>query len=188
MPSVITPCGGSGGGDLALLQEFDPRIPVTGYDFTSIVQTYKHLMLLLLVRSTHASPNVDDGVMLRFNNDSAANYSSEWLGGFGATAAAAESLAQTRGLVGFAAAVAAPQNERGAIVVWIPQYTSLSSFKHWISDVTLISGTTTGRMQRYALGGAWQKATPEALTRITITPQNGAGFESDSIASLYGLA
>lgn len=188
MPSVITPCGGGGGGgDFVLLASTEPNVAVSAIAFSGIDQSYTHLMLVMQLRTTSGGGAINDLVMMNFNGDSSAKYNSVAMVGYGSSVAAFDRIAQTEGWIGNATAVAVPDYFTGSFVVTIPRYRSPASYKAWISDNTLLAGTTTPYTERYSVAGVWWKFPTEAITEITITPLLGAAFESNAQASLYGL-
>lgn len=152
------------------------------YDFQSIPQTYRHLLLIVYGRSDTAS--TDTSLVLRFNNDSGANYYHQKVLSAATTSTTSEATAQTSGPVGVISAASATANLMGMASILIPHYTQANRYK--------MARAVGGEVTALASGGltlgnhlmAWNSTA--AINRITALPGAGS-FVADSVATLYGL-
>lgn len=151
-------------------------------DITSIVGTYAHLMLVVYARGDTAASSTTS--VLRFNNDSAANYDWQGIRGTGATTVASENFAQTS----IAISTGMPANTAGAnlfgvSVVFIPNYAGANNKAAMTLEASKI-GVSTGNMFTDFFGGFWRSNA--AITRITLLP--GAGnYVAGTRVSLYAM-
>jgi hypothetical protein len=155
-------------------------IAQTSITFSSIPQTFKHLQLRTLVRSsTGASP--ENLAYVRFNGDTGSNYAHHFLLGTGAVAAA---------------------TGQGSIT-WIPLIDSSNSgtlanvFAATVADILDYTNTNKNTTARSLAGidangsgamflcsGFWNNTA--AVTSITIVPEKTSFVEFSSFA-LYGI-
>jgi hypothetical protein len=151
-------------------------------DITGIPTTYAHLRLLLYLRGDNASTTVQG--LVRFNNDSAANYQTQYVQGNAAAASAGESLSGTSlGLV-TAPAASVGGNVFGGAVVDILSYANSTNQKVVQSAFSYRTGGSTGQGFVGSVTGWW--ATGAAINRITILASVG-NWLAGSRASLYVL-
>lgn len=153
------------------------------FDITSISANWSHLRLLMYARGSNASNNV--GVKVRFNNDSAANYSDMALNTSGSTVAAGESLGATSGEIGQMTGNTAPGGEFATLVAFISHYTSTAGTKTWTSESSSRETTITGGLRNRRVSGVWFAAAA-AINRVTLLPSTG-NFVTGTRCTLYGL-
>ena len=156
-----------------------------GVDFTSIPQTYSHLLLISVARSNYAGGQWDI-LRWRFNNDSATNY-------YGTNA-------QSKGgtVVGFATSgrTAAPGpvitsntetvGRAGYGFTLIPFYTNTNFQKVCLSISGfsyLEASANVGEMD--FIVGNWTSTS--AITRVTNTYELGTALMTGSHVKLYGI-
>jgi hypothetical protein len=145
------------------------------YDFQNIPAFWTHLMIVFAGGT--ASGNASDLVRIRFNNDSAANYTRQYVLGSGATASALGETNQSTSTIG---RVTGNSEIRGSAQIVIPNYAT--SLRHpFIAQAFADVG---GTLYAYTLGGLWIQTSP--ITRVTILPDAGS-FVAGSIATLYGM-
>lgn len=158
--------------------------------FTSIPSTYTHLQIRAIMRNDSAAYNGSQGLGIRFNSDSAANYVSHWLTTqpdnaptTPPTAAATTALT----LLGHnytnpSAGVLA--NSYGVLISDILDYANTSKYKttralHGMDA----NGTGTNTGLNFS-SGLWQSTS--AITRIDIV-SGAANFTTASHFALYGI-
>ena len=135
------------------------------FDQSSISGSYNDLLLVLIARSS--TTGVNDTPLLRFNNDSAANYLSQILQGTGSAASAYN--------LGSATSIQLqPCNGGGGTAgfftvysITIPGYASTTWKKLLTAQVNYATGVASGNMIMVANGGVWNSTA--AITRVTIT-------------------
>lgn len=149
--------------------------------FTGINQTFAHLLVIAYLRGDTASSLVT--IIQRFNNDSAANYDWQNLGGNGATASGAESFATTGGF-DTAPAGTAPANLFASIRMVIPHYAQATNNKAIIRNREAKSGTSSLSLSTGLSAGFWRSNA--AINRVTILPATG-NWAAGSAATVLGL-
>lgn len=166
----------------ALTQIFDSTLgaAAASFDITSIPATYNHLRLVLLIRATEAV--VQNQVVLRFNGDTAANYSWQRLYGQAATPAAAETAGDTRALAGWYPAASAAANMAGVVEMLIPHYRTTTFYKSF--SALSGYGGNAGQIMAGHHAGAW--ASVAVINRITLSPASG-NWVAGSRCTLYGV-
>jgi hypothetical protein len=156
------------------------------FDFTSIPATYKHLRLVLSLRSDRAAATNDD-IGIRFNNDSGNNY--DYLMQFVVHSAAlstAEGVTPVSAMrAGRAPAATAVASDFAKLTIEIPDYASTNINKDLSSIGVYRTGTSSGQIINYQANGHWRSAA--AISRITIFPITGTNWKQYSRATLYGM-
>jgi len=137
--------------------------------FGSIPQTYTDLVL---IASTQTSNNVD--VFMRFNSDTANNYSLTNMVGNG-TSASSNRLTSRSDIIIMSGN---PSTSISTYIVNIFNYTNATTFK-----TSLIRSNLNDRVA--AIVGLW-RATPAAITTINIRVDTG-NFNTGSSFTLYGI-
>ena len=137
--------------------------------FSSIPQTYTDLVLIV---STQTSNNVD--IFMRFNSDTANNYSSTLLVGDG-TSASSPRLTSRGDIIIMSGDPSAGIN---TYISHIFNYTNATTFK-----TSLIRSNLVDRVA--AIVGLW-RATPAAITTINIRVDTGT-LATGSTFTLYGV-
>jgi hypothetical protein len=139
--------------------------------FSSIPQTYTDLVL---VSNTRNASGLDGGITLQFNTDTATNYSANFLYGDGTTSTGSRHS-------NYSTMVAGRSNSSnwGNGVTHIMNYTNTTTTKSVISR-----GNSNGLVIAYA---GWWRATPQAITTITIRNEATVNFIVGSTFTLYGI-
>ena len=137
--------------------------------FSSIPQTYTDLVLIV---STQTSSNVD--VFMRFNSDTANNYSSTTLVGNGTSAFSTRLTSRSDIII----MSGDPSAGISTYISHIFNYTNATTFK-----TSLIRSNLADRVA--AIVGLWQ-ATPAAITTINIRVDTGT-LATGSTFALYGI-
>jgi len=163
-------------GPMVLIQEIvAPSGGSATIDFTSIPGTYRHLELWFVARSEGAA----NDILLRFNNDSAANYRLEVLRGSGSSASAATLSAQTAANIASVPATGSGYDAHGKIL--FPYYATGAFNRLAVSSYGLYDGSNS---QVGAFSAQWSSTS--AVTRITLFI-SGTDIKQGSIFSLYGI-
>lgn len=154
-------------------------------DFNNIPQTYKHLRLILSLRSDVAA--TFDTQVIAINGDTTdANYRKQVMSAAAATVTAAESTgaAQTRSLMGIPGGTATA-GRFGDLECTIINYTKTDRppVLQAIGAVFYTHGAGFYSISQIAL----TRITAGAVTRLTLTTGNAANFVAGSVASLYGV-
>jgi hypothetical protein len=138
---------------------------------SSIPATYTDLVLVMTVKKS-----TDDGgyLGLRFNSDTATNYSSTFVYGNGSSAISGRVTSETFSRVGNGSTA-----NFESTIVSIQNYANTTTFKSMISRSNVTS--------QYAISycSLWRK-TPEAISSITIIPNTG-NMLTGSQFTLYGI-
>lgn len=155
------------------------------FDITSIPSTYAHLKLIMYLRDDSAVTAITN-VLIRFNNDSAANYDTEVLFGSSNVPSAAESLGSTSSSVGLCVGGGVPANIFASNSLEIPYYANTANQK-------IIHGLSNGKASTSSAGvtmktGVSYWRSTAAINQITMFPGSGSNFKVGSRATLYGMA
>jgi hypothetical protein len=147
----------------------------TSVVFNSIPQTYTDLVL---ISNTKNASGLDGGITLQFNTDtspSGTNYSATFFYGDGSSAIASRHA-------NYPFMVAGRSNASN----WGNGITHIMNYANTTTNKTVISrGNSDGLVIAYV--GLW-RATPQAITTITIGNEAGANFVVGSTFTLYGIA
>jgi hypothetical protein len=138
--------------------------------FSNINQGYTDLVIV-----ADGVESANQYVGIRFNSDTASNYSQTRLFGEGTGATSDRQTSVTFGRL----SVGDPTN-RFSIIASIFNYANTTTYKTWISQ------TSTGNNYVGAIAGLW-RATPAAITSITVTTTTSDTFSVGSTFSLYGI-
>lgn len=135
------------------------------------ISGYTHLDLVIDATVTSGACNM----AVRFNGDTASNYSVTGIYGNGSTATSSRHSNQTFAYMSEAS------TSRGTTVLRVFDYANATTFKTFLNRGGTTDTATTTRV------GLWRK-TPEAITSITIINDGGVNFAVGSTFSLYGIA
>lgn len=156
--------------------------------FTSIPSTYTHLQLRITARSTNASAN---GIVtgLRFNGDTASNYSLHYLSAYQGAATAVEAGAIANASQMYAAVFAADGNAASIFsgaVIDILDYKNTNKNKT-IRSITGydINGSTSGYSSSTLYSGNWRSTS--AVTSIDLVMAAAGNYAQYSSFALYGI-
>lgn len=159
---------------------------VASVSFTSIPQTYKHLQIRAIARSTRAV--TVEGCWIYMNSDTtnspgSGNYAAHLLTGDGSTAGST-ALVPTQG--GMAPAIItaanAPASTFGVFICDILDYTDTNKF----TTARTLTGEDENGAGRIRLNsGVWRNTA--AITTIFMDTQGGGNFDQYSSFALYGI-
>jgi hypothetical protein len=154
----------------------------------AIPGTYNHLLLVMQGRTSSSGGVLYDGVLLRFNNDSGANYyriSTEIKGS--AAVSSLQVAGDTRALVGKMTNTSGLAGEAGTLDAMIVGYTSgfNKNVRSRANVQYAISPNTSWELDEFA--SYWQSTA--AITRITALNDGAGGtnFIAGSTFYLYGI-
>lgn len=148
--------------------------------FSSIPSTYTHLQLRGIARNSASSSAGNDNIYMRFNSDTASNYSFHYLYGTGSSALAGAGANQSIMLAGKPASSGDGSNIFGVFVTDILEYNNTNIYKT-IRTLTGIDNNGSGII--FFSSGNWRNT--NAITTITLT--SSADFTSYSSFALYGI-
>lgn len=150
------------------------------FDITSVPTWGTNIRINLLGRGDTAA--LATGVIMRFNNDSAANYSSQQVTGIAAVASAAEINSTGSPAIGSIAASSATVSFPGGFEAVIPNFRTTAFFKQAYSFGGAAQGIVAASRDASARTMVW--ANTAAITRITLLPQAG-NFITGSRCTAY---
>jgi hypothetical protein len=144
--------------------------------FSSIPSTYSHLQIRML--SNDGSGNNNN--FMRFNSDTASNYSWHYMQGNGTSATSGGSASQTSMICGKTGITA---TGNGVAVIDILDYTDANKYK----TIRSLSGTDYNNSNGilFYSSGNWRSTS--AVTTVTLTNDSGTNFTQYSSFALYGI-
>jgi hypothetical protein len=151
-------------------------------EFTSIPQTYKHLQIRALARSTTPTgSSASNEMWIRFNSDTASNYASHELNSFGT---GRQSYAKTS-TAGPRLSLALPRdattaNVYGSSIITILDYTNTNIYK----TVRTLYGWNAGGSHTGMSSVHWRSTS--AITSITFLGEQD-NFKQHTTFALYGI-
>jgi hypothetical protein len=178
--TIASSGGGGGGGSLELIEEQTPS-GVTTVTFTAIAATWRDLLIVVRARSSTAA--VSATVSVQFNNDTAANYDRQRLGGNNGSTAASAAVAQTSIPIGTCPAGTATANHAGAIDCTVYNYRGTTFEKVTLSHEGYGTTNTAAGQFVDVFYGAWRSTS--AITEIDVILSAG-NYDAGSVVSLYG--
>ena len=183
---MLIPIGFFGAGGAAGSYELISSTVLTGsaatVSFSSIASTYKHLEIRVASRTDLAGSS--DYIFMRFNSDTASNYTRHDIDGTGSAVEVDAGANQSSIRQSYTAGASLTANAFGASVTSVLDYASTSKFKtsRSLSGVTYASGTS-GAIA--LMSGLWRSTS--AVTSIELRPAFGTNFVAGSRFSLYGI-
>jgi hypothetical protein len=153
------------------------------FDITSISGAYSDLIIVLIGRANNA--NASDVALLRFNNDSGANYYTQRLKGAATTASAGESIGSGSIDRAEIAANTAPANHF-SIVAWeVYGYASTTWTKTVNYRASFTFGLSSGGIVIEELTAIWSSTA--AINRVTVSTNTSPfNFMAGSQLRIYG--
>lgn len=153
--------------------------------FIGIPQTYSHLQLRVIARSSRVS--TEDTSWVQFNGDSGNNYSTHNLDGYAGLATAVESSGggNTNNFKYITSGANAASGIFAPAIIDILDYSNTSKFK----TTRLFNGLELNDSARYNYvrfaSGLWQNT--NSITSITMFLNTGPNFAENSQFALYGI-
>jgi hypothetical protein len=148
-------------------------------DFTSIPSTYTDLVIKTSARTNAVA--VNQAHWVRFNGDTATNYTARLLEGNGSTAASYTNAGYTYIYLGEATASTATASTFGSTDAYIPNYLASTAKSVSVNAASENNGSTT---YIDLVAGIWTGTA--AINQITILPTSG-NFVQYTTATLYGV-
>lgn len=162
------------------IQSYTLGSPQSSVTFSSIPSTYTDLIIIASIKAdstTVATPS------LRFNGDTATNYSGTWLYGIGSGSGSSSRASNATYIYTGDYAAGIESTNPSTIISHIMNYANTTTFKTVLSRHNQVNSSDgeTG-----ATVGLWRK-TPEAINTILYTSTNGANYATGSTFTLYGI-
>ena len=153
---------------------------VSTITFSSIPSTYKHLQIRMIARNANAAASSTE-LNIRFNGDTASNYTIHALSGNGSAASAQGYTAQTSGWSGWVGYNGLAASIYGVGITDIIDYASTSKNKTFRTIGGLDNNSTGGTIELSS--GVWLSTA--AINSITIF--SGSNFNFGTTFALYGI-
>ena len=158
----------------SLIASYTAPSAQASYTFTSIPGTFTDLILVSAPIVTAATT-----FGMRFNSDTASNYSATILTGDGTSAASTRVSTQTEIRISYVATSRTTNTTN--IITQIQDYSNATTYK------TLLSRDNAASDGTGVIVGIW-RATPAAITSITVFPLSGGTIiNTGSTFKLYGI-
>jgi hypothetical protein len=149
--------------------------------FSSIPQTYKHLQVRCLMRNTEGASG-QSGLYMRFNSDTASNYSWHRLYGDGASVTSGASTSTSSMLAGIGARTGSLASTFGVAVIDVLDYVNTNKY----TTIRGLTGHDTNGGGYASLGsGNWRNTA--AVTTIDLITDATFSFVQYSSFALYGI-
>lgn len=148
-------------------------------NFTSIPQTYTDLFILLSGRDT-ATGSYGFQQFIRFNSDTATQYSSRRLYGLGNSTGSANQSGADAIMSGTNTSDSATANTFSSTSFYIPNYAG-STYKS--VSIDNVSENNATNADQTLIAGLWSKT--NAITEVNLL--RWSGWKAGSTASLYGI-
>jgi len=144
------------------------------YTFSAIPSTYTDLVIICQTSITSGT----EQNKIRFNGDTASNYTATWLTANGSSATSLRSASQTSMQLGY------DDYNTSSIgmmtIINVQNYANSTTFK------TVIARGSNAGTGVSATAGLW-RATPAAITSATILTSGGSNYAIGSTFTLYGI-
>jgi hypothetical protein len=176
------------GGTLPFAMELIATITLGGsgvVDFSSIPQTYKHLIVMGMIKTTFTG-GANESIGLRFNNNSSNSYWDHYLFGSGSgTGLSTTGGATATSLLRFVQvdSPAAASYLGGGFFFVVPHYRNTTFLKYVVSMPSVIHNN--GTPWWIGISGYWFSTS--AINRITLLSPNSINLAATTVASLYGV-
>lgn len=142
--------------------------------FSSIPATFTDLVIVIQGKCATADANIS----IRFNSDTATNYSYTFLDGNGTSTFSSRGTNQTSGAIDNYGQI--QQNFNSNDIIHIFDYANTTTYK------TYLSRANNAGMGIDAIVGLWRK-TPEAINTIALICSGSRNFDVGSTFYLYGI-
>lgn len=151
--------------------------------FSSIPSTYKHLQIRIMSRNTNTPTSEFGNIDMRFNGDTAANYSDHVLSGDGSTVSTQANFSG-RSVIGITCNPCSgnPANEYGVAIVDILDYADTNKYK---TVRALRGGDFNGSGSVGITSGNWRSTS--AINSITLLSYGSTTYSSYVSIALYGI-
>ena len=148
--------------------------------FSNIPQTYKHLQIRCIARTSRVASPSQDALKIQFNSDTAANYSHHYLLGIGSSASSSGTANRVAMFADGFTSSDVPYFGVGTIDIL--DYVDTNKYK----TIRCLSGwDSNGAGRIWFESGNWRST--NAVTSIELTPNIGPNFNQYSHFALYGI-
>jgi hypothetical protein len=174
-------------GDFESISTVTVGTATTTVTFSSIPATYTHLQIRASYQTSRVTYPLDK-IFIRFNSDTASNYSTHVVQGDGASAASSVENTDKMTDRDMSSTTAASGGlVFGTLIMDILDYANTNKYK---TTRTLIGFDTNGTVVGYGgraglLSGNWRSTS--AITSVTFTVDNAANYSVNSKFALYGV-
>jgi len=175
--SASSGASNAGGGALVLISRQILTADATSIDFPSIPADYEDLVLVLQGRGT--APATEFRPLIRFNNDSGANYDYSRWNRWGNVTLASQTSAEISSLPGANASA----NKASDFTLEIINYKRTTFFKSAHATSSFSQDAAAAGQSPTAAAISWRSTA--AINKITLLPSSGA-FAVGTVISLYG--
>lgn len=141
------------------------------YTFSSIPGTYTDLVLVAITKNSVVTVN---GIFVRYNGDTASNYSTTFLYGNGSAAVSSRASSQTQAQMGWDGST-----DFTPTIISVQNYANATTYK------TALSRSNEPSSRVAAWVSLWRSTS--AITSITVTAESPANFAIGSTFTLYGI-
>lgn len=148
-------------------------------DITGIPSSFTDICIKLSMRTAQAHPF--DNIYMSINGSSA-NYTLNWLGRAGTTAAAYGRTSFGNNMVAYVPGANAYSTYFANTEIYIPNYAGSNNKAIWTAGANSDDSSTT----YYGIsGGLWAQTT--AINRLTFSAGSAANFIQNTTATIYGI-
>jgi hypothetical protein len=166
---------------MQFIAEIDLTVAQT---FSAIPQTFRHLMVVAILRSPAAVPT--SVANMRINGDTGVNYDEVGVNGGNSTANAYSVPTVGAIQVAVIPGATAAATAFSSMELWLPYYAKTTNRKTVNVLSTSDASSTAATLISEANGGTWLN--PAAISSFNLFPGAAPGpFAAGSFASLYGL-
>jgi hypothetical protein len=146
--------------------------------FSSISSAYTDIRVVLLANTDNAGG--EENSYMRFNSDSATNYSNTWIQGNGSSGSSGRNSNAT--------AIWSRWSEWGTPdTVWTLTTWDIFNYSGSTFKTVLATGSSAASGSGYVTRGVGLWRSTSAITSITLPAQSSALFEIGTTATLYGI-
>ena len=149
--------------------------------FSAIPSTYTDLVLRCSTRGERSA--VIDNIVIRFNSDSANNYSNTIITGVGTTASSFRNANTSSLALNTSNGNTSTSSTFGSFEMYIPNYTATTTRP--ISTISLSEDNSTNNAYLRVLANQYRGSA--AISSIVLTPEIGPNWLSGSSFYLYGI-
>lgn len=166
-------------GDFESIATVTAGSAVSNIEITSIPNTYQHLQIRMIHRVTSAG---ETNITLRFNDDTANNYSAHWVYGDGSTVSFGGVSTSNLNIPARTPGAAQTANCFGVAVIDILDYKDTNKYKTFRS---LTGWDANGSGSIYFTSANWRSTS--AITSLKFTDQGGGNLAQYTSVALYGI-
>lgn len=158
----------------------DQALSGANFDLQSISSVYRYLKIVCYLRGSEAAAN--NFGLIRFNNDSGANYNRNRIWNNGGVMNVADAFGQTSGTIGNLPMNSATANRFGSVEITIPNYAN--AVNHKVAHCQAMGSISDASHFNEQHGIVWKSAV--AISRIQILPSSGT-WSTGSRITVYGF-